>query len=359
MALRPETVRAYRSKDVPEHYDLTEAIGQKAVGSLYEARQKALGMKQLGLNETVGPQGGFLVGQDHSYDIMSRVYNVGDLLRLVNIVGLGPNSNGMTFLRDSETSRALGNRRGGVRHYWLAEGGTKHASYPQFERFEMQLNKLAVLVYSTDELLQDATALESYIMEVAPEEIRFAVEDSIIRGTGAGQPQGILGAPCLVTVAAEIGQAVDTVVSENVINMWSRRWAGVKDYVWLVNQDVTPQLIQMNLGAGVGGGALTYMPPGGLSGLPYGTLFGRPVIESEYADTVGDVGDIILMAPSQYKMIDKGGVQQASSIHVAFLTDETVFRFVYRVDGEPSWAAPLTPYLSALTQSPFVALAAR
>ena len=47
---------------------------------------------------------------------------------------------------------------------------------------------------------------------------------------------------------------------------------------------------------------------------------------------------------SQYILIDKGGVQSASSIHVRFVNDETVFRFVYRVDGLPIWQSPLTPF---------------
>jgi len=72
------------------------------------------------------------------------------------------------------------------------------------------------------------------------------------------------------------------------------------------------------------------------------------------------VGDIILASLSEYQMIEKGGVQTASSIHVQFVTDQTVFRFVYRCDGEPKWNAPLTPHNGPLlTQSPFVALAGR
>jgi len=356
LALEPEKLRMYRSKDEPEHYNLSEAIGQKAVGSLSAA--KAAFSKQTGLNEGNPAAGGFLVDVQHNYNIMSRVYSTGELLRRADMVGLGPNSNGMTFLRDAESSRADGSRRGGVRYYWVPEGAEKTASYPTFERQQLNLNKIVVLVYSTDELLQDASALEGYIMQVAPEELRFGVEDAMIRGTGAGQPQGILGAPCLVTQGAEAGQAADTVVSQNVINMWSRRWVGARDYVWMVNQDVVPQLIQMNLGVGTGG-ALVYMPPGGLSGAPYGTLFGRPVLESEYCDTVGDVGDIILASWSEYQMIEKGGVQSASSIHVRFVYDESVFRFVYRVDGQPKWALPLTPYQSTITQGPFVVLEAR
>jgi len=44
---------------------------------------------------------------------------------------------------------------------------------------------------------------------------------------------------------------------------------------------------------------------------------------------------------------------------VAFLTDEMVFRFIYRVDGEPIWNAPLQPFKGSNTLSPFVALASR
>lgn len=44
-------------------------------------------------------------------------------------------------------------------------------------------------------------------------------------------------------------------------------------------------------------------------------------------------GDIILADMNEYVLIDKGGIQSASSIHVSFTTDQSVFRFVYRVDG--------------------------
>jgi HK97 family phage major capsid protein len=106
-------------------------------------------------------------------------------------------------------------------------------------------------------------------------------------------------------------------------------------------------------------GVPVYLPANGISGQPYGTLFGRPVIPVEYADTLGTEGDITLADYSQYVLADKGGVQTASSMHVAFLTDEMVFRFIYRVDGEPIWHAALTPFKGSNTLSPFVTLATR
>jgi hypothetical protein len=71
------------------------------------------------------------------------------------------------------------------------------------------------------------------------------------------------------------------------------------------------------------------------------------------------VGDIILANLDEYRFIDKGAVESASSIHVAFLTDETAFRWVYRCNGAPFWNSALTPFKGGSTLSPLVTLATR
>ena len=107
------------------------------------------------------------------------------------------------------------------------------------------------------------------------------------------------------------------------------------------------------------GGVPVYLPASGAAGAPYSTLMGRPVIEIEQADTVGDQGDIMLLDLSQYLMIDKGGLEAAQSIHVRFLYGENTFRFILRTDGQPIWNSPLTLFNSSTTVSPFVLLDAR
>lgn len=338
-------------------FNLGKALGRKAVGSLVDASQKAV-KAPTGLNTQVDSQGGFLVGTDQNLSIMERTYNIGQILSKVDLMGISAGSNAMTLNVEDETSRANGSRRGGIQAYWMGEAGTYTGSKPKFRQMELKLKKVGALVYATDEMLADSVALESYIQRNLPEELKFAVEDAIINGTGGGMPVGIVNSGALVSVAAEAGQGAATVIAENVINMWARRWVGANDYVWLMNQDVTPQLSLMGLSFGVGG-QLVYMPPGGLSASPYGTLYGRPVIETEYNQTLGTLGDILLVSPSQYQAIDKGGVQTASSIHVAFTTGEQVFRFTYRFDGQPKWISALTPKNGTKTVSPFVALAAR
>ncbi len=315
--------------------------------------------KALGLNETIPAQGGFLVQQDLVGGLVERMYEDGAVMSRCWRIPVGANSNGVKLNALAETSRATGSRWGGVRGYWLAEAATKTSSMPEFRQIQLDLKKVAAVVYATDELLQDATALEGIVSRVVPAELRFLTEDAIIRGAGGVQPAGILGSGALVSVAKENLQDADTVVFENIVKMWSRMWApSRRNAVWFINQDVEPQLYGMSMDVGTGG-VPVYMPAGGLSGAMYGTLFGRPVIPIEQADTVGDQGDVMLLDLSQYALIEKGGIQAASSIHVAFLTDEQVFRFVYRVDGQSLWNAPLTPFQSANTLSPFVVLDAR
>jgi len=313
-----------------------------------------------GLGESVPSDGGFLVQQDFVTTLLKRVYETGVLAPRCRKIPISATSNGLKINAIDESSRANGSRWGGVRAYWENEADQTTGSKPKFRQMELSLKKLMGLCYATDELLTDSSALEAVIGEAFAEEFGFKLDDAIVNGTGAGQPLGVLESDALVSVGKETGQAADTVLFENVVKMWSRLWARSKqNAVWLINQDIEPQLFGMSLNVGTGG-VPVYLPAGGLSVSPYGSLFGRPVIPIEQAATLGDVGDIILADLSQYLLIDKGGINAASSIHVRFLYDESVFRFIYRVDGQPIWNTVLTPYKgTGSTVSPFVALAAR
>ena len=315
---------------------------------------------QLGLNEGVPAEGGFLVQTDFATELLRRTYEVGALASRVRKIPISANANGLVMNAVAENSRATGSRWGGVQSYWLHEAGTKTPSNPEFRQIELKLKKLIGLCYSTDELLQDTSALESIISQAFSEDFAWMIDNAIYRGTGVGQPLGITGHAATVVVGAEPGQAANTILYENIVNMWSRMWARSRaNAVWFINQDIEPQLFTMSLAVGVGG-VPVYMPAGGASASPYGTLFGRPVVPIEQASTLGTVGDITLADLSQYLMIDKGGVQSASSIHVQFVTDQTAFRFVYRCDGQSTWDAALAPANGAAnTLSPFVQLATR
>ena len=311
-----------------------------------------------GMSETLGSDGGFTVMPEFNHNIFQHVY-ANDLVASTDNYTVGGNN--MTFLANAETSRAHGSRHGGLRGYWTGEGQSISASKPTVREIQLKLQKLAVVVYLTDELISDsAQALEQYVTRKAADEFNFMIGDALFNGDGVGKPLGILNAPSLLAIAAETGQTPATIVAANIIKAQNRFFAPYFGNAnWYLNQDCMQQLMQLTLGTGTYSGQLVYMPPSGLSGAPYGSLGGRPLKPIEFAGTVGSLGDIVLADLSQVLSISKGGIAQAVSMHVEFLTDQLALRFTMRMNATPWENSPITPFKGTNTQSSFVCIAAR
>lgn len=312
-----------------------------------------------GHSSTVGAEGGFLVGTDTSSELLKRAYDASQLASRCSVTPIGENSDGLESFYIDETSRATGSRWGGVRVYRAAEAGDVTASKLKLGRFELRLEDMVAATYLTERLLQDAPAMQAEVSEAFENEFAFVIDDEIFRGTGVGQCHGVVNHGSWIAVAKETGQAADTVVAENIAKMWARVPARSQmTGVWVYNTALFPQLQSMQIGTGTSG-QLVYMPAGGISGAPFATIYGRPALPIEQASAPGDVGDIAFLDLSQYKLIVKGGLQFAESIHVRFLNNERVFRFTTRINGKPKMPTALTPYKGSDTLSPFVGLAAR
>lgn len=309
-----------------------------------------------GLSEIAASDGGALVMPEYSTNIFDRVYG-NDLLSRTDQYTVSGNN--MTFPKTAETSRANGSRHGGLRGYWVGEGDAATKSQPALDQLHLRLKKVAVVVYLTEELMSDAgTAVEAWVSRKAAEEFEFLIGDALINGSGGGQPLGMLQAPGLLSVAKETGQPAATIMAENIDNMWARRYAGSENYLWLKHQDTDPQLSQLSQAVGTGGSVL-YRPPGGMADAPHMTLKGKPCLDTEFNATLGTVGDLLLCDMSRYVTITKGGISQAVSTHVEFLTDQTALKFTMRIDGAPWEDTAVTPFKGSNTQSPYVALATR
>ena len=317
-------------------------------------------MAASGASSGVPSDGGFLVRTDFSTQLLNKAATASVLAPRCTSITIGANSDGIELPYIDETSRANGSRFGGVQVYWKAEADTVTATKPKFGEQEIRLQELMGIAYATERLLKDATALESIFTLAFTSEFAYKIDDAIFSGDGVGKPLGITSSSGpRVEVAKESGQAADTIVFENIVKMWSRGYAPSRpNMVWIINQDIEPQLMSMSLAVGTGG-VPVYLPANGLSGSPFATLMGRPVIPIEQASTLGDAGDIVLADLSEYLLITKGGIEAAQSMHVRFLYNEQTFRWNYRINGRPSWRTALTPAKGSNTVSPFVTLAAR
>ena len=310
-----------------------------------------------GASEGVASDGGYAVQTDTSSELQREVHQASILVGRTREIPISTNANGIKINGVDETSRVNGSRWGGVQAYWTAEAGTLTGSKPKYRQISLELSKLTGLYYATDELLQDAAALGAAAAIAFQEEFGFKLDDALLRGTGAGMPLGVIGHAGTVSIAKETNQPAATVLKANLEKMFARHMNPSRAE-WYINQDVWPALFSLQQEVGVGG-VPVFLPPGGLSAAPFGMILGRPIIPIEQCESVGTVGDIILADWSGYVRIEKGGIQQASSIHVAFLTDEEVFRWILRFDGQPIRNSALTPFKGTNTTSPFVTLATR
>mgnify|MGYP000962574509 CR=1 FL=1 len=351
-----EPISGKPSSAVPELRKMGEWLQHvRAVGD----PGSGLSTRAAGQNESTPSEGGFLVSNEFSTSLLGDVFGTSQIAPLVRRMTISTGANGIDLPMIDETSRVDGSRHGGAAANWVGEGSQITSSKVKFRNVAMKLKKLASVYYCTDELLEDAPLLAAALRSFYASEIAFSLDDAIVNGTGAGMPLGILNSSALVTVSKEAGQVADSIAYENLVKMWSRLWPrGRTNAVWLTGPGVETQLYQLTLTIGTAGQPV-FLPSGGASMAPFASLFGRPIIPCEQCPKLGDKGDILLIDPSQYLLVDKGSINEASSIGVRFEYAETAFRAVYRCDGAPTWASAVTQHSSTDTVSPFVCIEAR
>lgn len=306
--------------------------------------------------ESAGADGGFAVPPEFRDAIVQKV--MGEESMLSRCDQLETTGNSITVPKDETTPWGTA----GIQAYWEGEAALHTQKKPQLESSTVRVNKLTALVPITEELLEDAPAMASYVQSKAPQVIFWKVNDAILNGDGAGKPLGILNAGCTVTVLKESSQAAGTVKAQNVAKMWSRMPANWRtDAVWLVHSDVEPQLMSLAYqatdaaNANPNGAIPLYVPPGGFSQAPYATIMGKPVMVTQAAQALGTKGDITFASLSQYMAVMKaGGLRAESSIHLWFDYSVVAYRFTFRMGGQPWWSSTFAASKGTTTYGPFI-----
>lgn len=305
-------------------------------------------------NTASGQDGGYLIPPEFSATIVESAYSQND--SFVPMTDSTPvTGNSMTFVVDETTPWGSD----GIKAYWTDEAGASTESKGKLEPATLRLKKLTALVPLTEEMLSDGAAMGSYVQRKVPSAIAFKTNEALWSGSGAGRPKGFYAASSLlVSVAKESGQAADTIVAQNISKMRARMAAtSYRRAIWCINNDALPQLDNL-LFATAATNAVIYNPNGGRFG--YGTILGRDVMVTDFNETVGDKGDIVLIDWGMYRTITKaGGLETATSMHFWFDRGLTAFRTTFRIDGQPAIQAPVTPNKGSNTLSPIVTLDAR
>jgi len=313
-------------------------------------------------SEGVGADGGFAVPPAWREQINSLTFGEDEIMSRCDL--MPTESNGVTVPVDEDPAWGSSS---GIRVYTRAEHQAFTQSKPALKLWKCDLTTVYAFVPLTDELLSDAPLLQNFLTRKAAEKINFKLNDLIINGIGGTNPLGILNSPSLVTVSKESSQAANTVLAANILKMWARMPARLRGQaVWLINQDVEPQIHQLGLtisnpaGTQLYGGAPMFLPPGGMTEAPSGTLMGRPILPTEACQALSAEGDIILAYLPGYGLPYKSsGLKSDVSMHLYFDTGETAFRWSLRMGGQPWLSSPIARKNGSNTLSHFVTLEAR
>ncbi len=308
-----------------------------------------------GASSLRGSDGAFLIQTDFSTAMLDRGVQASALAQYCFPIPVSAGSDAVDLPLVRETSKADGQRWGGVRVYRRKEAETVEKSKPGFDKLTIELEDLMAIAYATDRVLRDAPMLGAIFGRAFQSEFSFVLDHEIFDGDGNGECLGFMKSDALVTIAKETGQAADTVEAENVMKMFARmppRLIG--GAAWYINTEVLPQLMLMKVGD-----TPIYIPGASLANAPYGLLLGKPVRAFDQAKELGDTGDIAFANLGEYALASKGGVESAESMHVRFIYGERTFRWIHPINGAPGWKSAVTPLNGSADRSPFVVLADR
>jgi len=311
------------------------------------------GLIKNSMSETVPSDGGFLIPSEtaeriHAVSlenelVMPRAFVQPMRSNEINIPGLVVGDHSASLF-------------GGFTASYTAELGTISENSPKARSMTLNAKKLTGLIRFSSELNADTQGGMSQIETLCGKGLSWYRDKAFLKGTGAGEPLGILNADCTIEVDKESGQANDTILYENLTAMMSRMFAGsFQNSVWVCHQSTIPQLLTLSLAVGTGGDHIPVMKESN----GQFSILTRPVIFTEKTAVLGDRGDIMLCDFSQYIIGLREGMRFDTSIHVHFETDELLSRIIERHDGQPLWDEALTLEDGSTTVSPFVVLGAR
>ena len=232
---------------------------------------------------------------------------------------------------------------------WIGEGGTKADNTPAFTYVEVEPNELGGSTIVTDQLLRNAGALTSWLAKMYNMLVIGKSEYAFLRGSGVGEPKGVIGCTAEKTVTRNTATSVLFAdVRSMLASLPADSWSNA---VWVANQSVLPQLINLVDGAGN-----TLFMVGDITKSVPASLFGLPIVFTGKTPPLGTKGDLLLCDFSYYLIKDGSGPYIASSEHVYFTTNKTVIKCFTMVDGSPWPRSTLLLEDGTTTVSPFVVL---
>ena len=296
----------------------------------------------LGINETTSSQGGYLVNPEYSADVYAIPHGQINLQEMAMSIEAKSNIYNQRYV--NESSLVNGSIYGGLNLVATTEGNSFSSSLPAWNNLAFTLQKLAVFVYYTMEVLQDASyPIEQELNEYAYKTALYGINTQIVQGSTI---EGVLNTPGLVTVTKSSNDTAyhttpsTSLTYADLAAMWSRVYADCQSSpkgIWLFHPSLVNPLTQMTYSFSTGGvpaWGITYNAEKGLSGLAWDTpyyIFGKPAYTCWACSAPGTAGDILYIDFATVKRYFRPTRIEISR-DFQFGTDQVACRWVDRLD---------------------------
>ncbi len=306
------------------------------------------------MSTQTGTTGGYLVPTEFHSKLMALVAEKSVVRPRATVIPMASREMEVPAI-DVTTAPASGDTAflGGVVARWTEEASSVNETEPTLKQVKLTNYELSGYSKVSNTLLADAQAvgLDALLMQLFSRAIAWYEDHAFLRGNGVGKPLGILSWPGLISVTRSGASAV---ALADVAGMYGRLLPGgnMQSIIWAVHPTVLVKLLTMT------GGDNVIFLGNDVTGKPRWQILGHDVVVSEKLPALNTAGDILLMDLAHYLIGDRQQLEIAFSDHVAFLSNQSVWRFVSRVAGQPWLRDKVTLSDATNTLAPFVALAA-
>jgi len=304
------------------------------------------------LGEDSGASGGYLVPAEYEETLLQMASMNNPVTQRVRRIPVMRASGSWPALDQYITPTAGSGATafaGGVTSAVTPAGSALTETEPSFNLIEWRLNKVGGFTEVDNELIEDSPfAIEALLTGLFSVAISAKNERNILRGSGVGEPLGILNAAAAIGVSPSTDNTFSWV---DVAAMYSRFLSAGGTPVWLVHPGVWPDIMTMEIGSN-GAAAWT----ANMQGPAGNNINGYSILTSEHLPQDDNAGDVLLADLSAYLLFEKRGIMIAFSEHAAFVNEKGTWRFSQRTDGKP-WlksAVTLADPQGSYTVSPFV-----
>jgi HK97 family phage major capsid protein len=329
-------------------WEFLKAVADFKISGVQDGRLAKL-MNTKDMSGETGITGGFLLPTQQSAEILQTRGETSFARARARVVPMGARSVDFPAVDYSRGASGQSGFYGGVRTYYTEENEDITESQPYFTAVELKARELAGYVEIPNGLLRDSpVSLEAFLSGPGSFGGALAWQEDydVLNGNGAGKPLGVINADATISVSRN---TVSTFKFVDAVTMASRMILSGAP-VWVMSQSVMPQLYQM-----VDGASGNVWQPNAAVGKP-DTLLGWPIYWTEKTPVLGTAGDVMLLDLAWYLFGDRQAMIVDVSRDHKFQSNQTAFRVVEAIDGQPWLKSSITLADGSTTVSPFVKL---